>query len=93
MTAEFTYFADPQTDRLVSLVWQLAAELDVTRQRLAAVEELLVRSGAIEPGTVDAGIPDSAVRDDLLDRLMRVVTEYGPAEHPLRPYWNGQRGR
>lgn len=97
MATEFRYFPDPHTDRLVSLVWQLAAELHTTRQRLAAVEALLGRADILPAGTVDAFTPDAgeatemaARRDGFLDRIMRVVTEAGPAEHPMRDQWYAQ---
>ncbi len=91
MTREVHYFADPQLDRAVGLVMQLAAELHVTTQRLHALEQLLVASGVIEQGALDAFQPDeaqrerlTAVRDGAMGRLLRVLTEDGPAEHPLR---------
>lgn len=100
MSAETTYFADPQLDRLVSLVWQLAGELQVTRHRLAALEALLARAGTLSPATLDGFTPepDEAValdrhRDAYLDRLARVVAEHGPAEHPLREQWQTRRGQ
>jgi hypothetical protein len=27
-------------------------------------------------------------RDDFMDRLMRIITEVGPSEHPLREQWD-----
>ena len=98
MTAETSYFPDPQTDRLVSLVWQLAGELQVTRHRLAALEALLVRSGAVPAGALDGFAPTAEEaaalgrhRDGYLDRLARVVSEHGPAEQPLREQWYARR--
>lgn len=97
MTAELRYFPDPHTDRLVSLVWQLASELHTTRQRLAAVEALLGRAGVLPAGAVDTFRADAgeaaamaAERDGFFDRIMRVVTEDGPAEHPMRDQWYAQ---
>ena len=91
MTREVHYFADPQLDRAVGLVMQLAAELHVTTQRLHALEHLLVGTGVLEAGALDAFQPDGpqrerleAVRDGAMVRLRRVLTEDGPAEHPLR---------
>lgn len=91
MTREVHYFADPQLDRAVGLVMQLAAELHVTTQRLHALEHLLVGSGVLAEGALDAFQPDesqraqlAAVRDGAMGRLLRVLTEDGPAEHPLR---------
>jgi hypothetical protein len=91
MSEEVTYFADPQLDRAVGLIFQLAAELHVTTQRLHALEAVLVEAGVLPSGAVDAYEPDAdgrqrldAVRDAAMGRLLRVLTEHGPAEHPLR---------
>lgn len=81
---DFTYFPDPQSDRLASLVWQLAGELHVTRQRLAALEKALAAAGVVTPEMLEATRPDPAVRDALLNQLMPVLTEHGPAAHPSR---------
>ncbi len=91
MSEEVTYFADPQLDRAVGLIFQLAAELHVTTQRLHALEAVLADAGVLPAGVVDAYEPDAAgrerlddVRDAAMGRLLRVLTEHGPAEHPLR---------
>lgn len=89
--SDVTYFEDPQLDRAVGLVFQLASELHVTTQRLHALEALLTDAGLLEEGSLDAFQPDEAqdaalgqVRDAMMARLLRVVTEDGPATHPLR---------
>lgn len=91
MTQEVRYFADPQLDRAVGLIMQLAADLHVTTQRAHALEQLLVANGVLTEGALDAFQPDDAqrqrlveVRDAAMGRLLRVLTEDGPAEHPLR---------
>ncbi len=91
MTREVHYFADPQLDRAVGLCLQLAAEVHVTTQRLHALEQILVDKGLLDGGEVDAFQPDveqrkqlEAVRDASMQRILRVITEDGPAEHPLR---------
>ncbi|MER6175198.1 hypothetical protein [Streptosporangium sp. NPDC001681] len=88
---EIHYFDDPHTDRLVSLVWQLAQELHVTRQRVLALEELLTEGGAIRAGAVDGYRPAGEARERLasdgnalLDRLTRVITEADDHRMPLR---------
>jgi hypothetical protein len=98
MTAETTYFPDPHLDRTLRLVWQLAGELQVTRQRLAALEAVLARTGAVPAGAVDDFHPHPSEaealrrhRDGYVDRLARVVAEHGPAEHPLRGQWLASR--
>lgn len=91
MTREVHYFADPHLDRAVGLIMQLAAEQHVTTQRLHALEQLLVDRGVVEAGALDVFQPDDSqrahlesVRDAAVERLLRVLTEDGPAEHPLR---------
>ncbi|WP_433533158.1 hypothetical protein ACQPYA_14745 [Micromonospora sp. CA-263727] len=103
MSSEFDYFDDPRFGKLFDLVLQLSTELHVTRQRLLAVEALLVRRDVLGAGDVDGFEPShdeqqllGAERDALLARLMRILTEDGPAEHPLRDQWeaalNGKSG-
>ena len=91
MSEEVTYFADPQLDRAVGLIFELAAEVHVTTQRLHALEAVLVDAGVLPTGSVDVYEPDTGsrqrlddVRDEAMGRLLRVLTEHGPAEHPLR---------
>lgn len=91
MTQEIHYFADPQLDRAVGLIMQLAAENHIATQRIHALEMLLVRKGVVDEGELDAFEPQGAeserlgaVRDRAMERLLRVLTESGPAEHPLR---------
>jgi len=91
MTREVHYFEDPNLDKAVGLIMQLASEVHVLTQRLHALEAALARKGALDAGTVDAFVPDEgererfeAMRDTMVARLLRVLTEDGPAEHPLR---------
>jgi hypothetical protein len=100
MAAETNYLASDQVAKLFDLILQLASEVHVVTQRLSALEALLVRSGALSSGQLDAFIPSSdektefdARRDQLLQGLLRVVTEAGPAEHPLRPEWEAMLRR
>lgn len=94
MTEEFEYFRDPQVGKLVDLVLQLATEVHVLNQRARALEALLARHGVLAAGEVDGFVPDrdeervlGIQRDELIARLMRIITEAGPAEHPLRDQW------
>ena len=89
--SDVTYFDDPQLDRAMGLVFQLASELHVTTQRLHALEALLVDTGALEEGSLDSFQPTESqeahlgqVRDAMMARLLRVVAEHGPSTHPLR---------
>ena len=94
MSTEFDYFGDPKVGKLLDLVLQLSTELHVTRQRVRVVEALLTRSGALTAGAVDEFVSTEEEqqvldreRDALLARLMRILTEHGPAEHPLGDQW------
>lgn len=93
-TPEFDYFGNPHVGKLVDLVPALSTELHVTSQRVRALEMALVRAGTLPEGTVDAFEPEAtelqhldAARDQLMSRMLRVITEAGPAEHPLRSQW------
>lgn len=89
--SEFTYFADPQTDRVVAFAWQLAQELAVTRARVTALEQSLVAAGVIPADAIENHRPDAAQqevlaadRDEYTDRLMRVLTETDDHNAPIR---------
>ncbi|MGY1753862.1 hypothetical protein [Blastococcus sp. SYSU D01042] len=93
-TPEYDYFGTPHVAKLVDLVLQLGTEVHIATQRVRALELLLVRNGVLEAGAVDSfepGTRDQEVldttRDQLLERLLRIITEDGPAEHPLREQW------
>lgn len=94
MTDELDYLGDRRLSKLLDLVLQLATEVHVGRQRTRALEALLVRSGVVAAGELDAFRPtaeEAAVldreRDAYTRRLVRIITEAGPAEHPLRDQW------
>ena len=94
MSEEFQYLESAQTAKLFDLVLQLATDLHVTTHRLRSLEALVVRKGLLEAGELDGFQPseDEArvldlSRSDYLARLVRVITENGPAEHPLREQW------
>jgi hypothetical protein len=100
MSREFQYLESPQVSKLVDIVLQLATDLHVTTNRLRSLELLLARKGAIQPEELDRFEPDedeqqllAQVRDALMDRLLRIITETGPAEHPLRDQWQSVLGR
>lgn len=97
MTSEPQYLESPQVAKLFDLVMHLATELHVAKQRLLALEALLVRDGSLgeqaldrfTPTTAEAGAIDAALAD-YSARLVRVITEAGPAEQPLRAQWESQ---
>jgi hypothetical protein len=93
-TPEYDYFGTPHVSKLVDLILQLGTEVHIATQRVRALEMLLVRAQVVDPGAVDSFQPDTreqevldVARDQLLERLLRIITEDGPAEHPLREQW------
>lgn len=95
MSAEFDFFGNQQVSKLFDLVLELGMDLHVTTTRLRVMEMLLVRSGELKPDQVDGFIPTEAEkqildtkRDEFMARLMRIITESGPSEHPLREQWD-----
>lgn len=97
---EFRYFKTPEMDRLVSLVWQMAQELHVTRRRVLVLEDALAASGALPAGALDRHEPDADARarldadsEALLDRLFRVLTEEDDHRAPMREQFLAQLER
>jgi hypothetical protein len=89
--AEFVYFGSPEVDRLVSLVWQLAQELYVTRSRLIALEGALTAHGALpadalEPPALSEATRQAVAEDNraTMERLIRVLTETDDHRVPMR---------
>ena len=100
MSAEHQYLESHQTAKLFDLVLQLATDLHVTSHRLRALEALLVRKAVLEPGELDHFMPTDSeadvldlARSDYMARLVRIITENGPAEHPLREQWDEMLAR
>ncbi len=54
------YFENQATERLMSVVMSLVAELSVTRQRLDTVERLLEKSGVLDRNAIEVYAPDRA---------------------------------
>jgi hypothetical protein len=95
MSAEFDFFENPQISKLFDLVLELGMDLHVTTTRLRALEMLLIRNGDLKDDQLDGFIPTDAEkltldvkRDEFMARLMRIITESGPSEHPLREQWD-----
>jgi hypothetical protein len=95
MSTEFDYFGNPQVSKLFDLTLELGMDLHVTTTRLRALEMLLIRSGVVKAGELDAFEATDAERkvldqnrDEFMAGLMRIITETGPSEHPLREQWD-----
>jgi len=74
--AEQTFFDDPAADRLMGVVWALATEVFVLRDRLNVLESALAKSGQIDLSEIRAeATPEelqaqSADRDAFVAHLM-----------------------
>jgi hypothetical protein len=66
LKAEQTFFDDPALDRIMAMVMTLAAELHVTRDRLACLEILLDRGEPVSREALDSfePTPEEAARLD-----------------------------
>ncbi len=70
------YFADPATDKLLSMVLALTQELSVARDRIDTLERLLDRAGVLAAQTVDEYLPtaeEAAARGELRAAMLRRV--------------------
>ncbi len=75
---EQTFFEDPAIDRAVAMIMTLAAELAVAKDRLRAMEVLLVRQGALQADALDAYQPDAEEAKNLAadrDAFARQIVE------------------
>jgi hypothetical protein len=76
------FFENPDVDRLLSIVWAMAAELAVTRERLDTVERLLARRELLDLAAIDNFRPTSdEARErgqwhlEYIARLLRVLQQ------------------
>jgi hypothetical protein len=74
------YFADPATDKLLSMVLALTQELSVARDRIDTLERLLDRAGVLSAETVESYLPTaqeaaarSTVRAGMIRRVFRAA--------------------
>jgi len=95
VSTEFDFFENPQISKLFDLILELGMDLHVTTTRLRALEMLLIRNGDLKADQLDGFTPTEAEkqsldlkRDEFMARLMRIITESGPSEHPLREQWD-----
>ena len=88
---ELVFFNDRETDRLAQLVFDLAAQLHIERQRRQALETVLMRSGAIKASDLEALASDAEflkgareALDESQKRLLTILIEGGDRRTPLR---------
>lgn len=84
-------FEDPAQDRLCGLLFEVAGALHVERQQRMALQEALLRKGVLTEADLQALVGDGDFRaqvqselDQTMERLMRVITERGTPQAPLR---------
>ena len=78
-------------DQIAALIFELASQLHVERQRRIAIETQLARAALLDVEALDHAAGDAEVRekgraelDQSLRRLLRIVTETGDPRGPLR---------
>ena len=88
---DLTFFPDPNVDRVLGVVMELAAEVYVLRDRLHTVERLLERTGSITRADLDAYEPSAderaqrlAERDALIARILAPMT--AESDSPAPPF-------
>ena len=76
------FFGDADVDRLLAIVWAMAGELAVTRERLDTLERLLAERAVVQRTDLDAHRPDAeAARErgewqmEYIARLLRVLQQ------------------
>jgi hypothetical protein len=76
------FFADADLDRLLAIVWAMAGELAVTRERLDTVERLLDARRTLARAEIESYRPDAqAARErgqmqlEYIARLLRVLQQ------------------
>jgi hypothetical protein len=76
------FFENPDVDRLIAIVWAMAGELAVTRERLDTVERLLAAKTLIARAEIETYRPDATAAEErgrwqleYIARLLRVLQQ------------------
>ena len=90
-SSDMMFFKDPDLDKAVALVFEVAAQLHVERQRRIALETLLEDKCLVTAAEMEALKDDNMFLEtarhalnDSLRKLMRILTERGNEMGPLR---------
>jgi len=75
MKAEQTFFKDPAIDRLLAMIMTMAAELNVTRDRLATLEMLLEAGEPVTAKALDEFQPSAEQKEKLDAQRQSFVNE------------------
>jgi hypothetical protein len=91
------YLSASDVDTLAALVMELAAQLHVERQRRLALEQALAARGIVDIDALERAASDPAVAergraalDGSIRALLRIMTERGDPQTPLRGEAVGQ---
>lgn len=90
---DLTFFPDPNVDRVLGVVMELAAEVYVLRDRLHTLEGLLERAGTLDRTELQTYQPSDAERaqrlaerDALIARILAPMTaEFESPAPPFEP--------
>jgi hypothetical protein len=76
------FFDDPNTDRLLTMMMNMAAEISVLRDRLDTHEQVAAAKGAYTPADIEAYEPADDVRaareawrNKFLDKLLKTMEQ------------------
>lgn len=74
---EQTYFPDPSADRIMGVVFNLAAELQVVRERVRVLEQLLEGRGVLGGGEIErfrgSDAQEQAIAADRRDYVRHII--------------------
>lgn len=76
------FFDDPNVDRMMTMIMNMAAEISVLRERLDTHEQVAAAKGAFTPADIEAYQPSDAVADareawrkTFLERMLKPVEQ------------------
>lgn len=86
---DLTFFPDPQVDRVLGVLVELAGEVYVLRQRLNTVETLLEQRGCVSRADLENYVPSAeeraarlAERDAFIRRILAPMTHEADSPAP-----------
>jgi hypothetical protein len=95
--ADLSFFPDPNVDRVLGVVLELAAEVYVLRDRVLTLERLLEQRGALSRQDIERYVPSAeeraqqlAERDALIARILAPMT--AEADSPTNSTDKKERG-
>lgn len=89
---DHAYLDQVAPDQLAALVFELASQVEVERQRRTALERILENAGLLPAGAIDASPVDAGALDRALRSLLRILTETGGRRRPLREQHRARPG-